>query len=57
MGRYVGMCTNYQMVAEVATRSVVRIEGLPPYPSSLFPQLPYSNLRAVVERFNILPPE
>jgi hypothetical protein len=56
-GQYFGLCTNYQVVAEVATRSVVRIEGLPQYPSPLVPQKPYSNLRAVVERFNILPPE
>ena len=55
--QYSGLVTNYQVVAEVATRSVVRIEGLPQYPSPLVPPKPYSNLRAVVERFNILPPE
>jgi hypothetical protein len=62
-GQYFGLCTNYQVVAEVATRSVVRIEGLPQYPfpsvpaAPFVPQKPYSNLRAVVERFNTLPPE
>lgn len=44
-GRYFGLCTNYQITAEMATRSVVRVEGAPNRP------------RAVVESFNILPPE
>jgi hypothetical protein len=56
-GPFFGLCTNYQITAEVATRAVVRLEGLPQYPSSLTPQKPYSNLRAVVERFNLLPPD
>src|SRR5581483_2816135 len=43
-GPYFGLCTNYQVTAEVATRTVVRIDGVPvrqpwaegvhiPYPS------------------------
>jgi hypothetical protein len=40
---YFGMCTNYQVTAEVVTRSVVRMEG------------PISRPRAVIEAFNILP--
>jgi hypothetical protein len=39
------MVTNYQIVAESATRVVVHIEGAP------------ANTHAVVESFNILPPD
>lgn len=42
---YQGMCTNYQVTAEVATRAVVRIEGAPQKP------------RVIVENFNVLPPD
>jgi hypothetical protein len=44
-GPYSGLCTNYQITAEVVTRTVVRITGPPEKP------------RAVVESFNLLPPE
>lgn len=44
-GNYAGLCTNYQVTAEVATRAVVRIEGAP------------KNPRVVVENFNVLPPD
>ena len=44
-GRYIGMCTNYQITAEVATRAVVRIDGAPGRP------------RTVIESFNVLPPD
>ncbi len=44
-GNYQGMCTNYQVTAEVATRAVVRIEGAPQKP------------RVIVENFNVLPPD
>jgi hypothetical protein len=44
-GPYAGMITNYQVTAETVTRSVVRIEGAP------------TNAHAVVESYNILPPE
>lgn len=44
-GPFFGLCTNYQITAEAATRSVVRIEGAPGQP------------RAVVESFNLLPPD
>jgi len=40
-----GMVTNYQVVAESATRAVVRIEGAP------------TNTHVIVESFNILPPD
>lgn len=44
-GSFRGMVTNYQVTAEFATRTVLRIEGAPSQP------------RAVVESFNILPPD
>jgi hypothetical protein len=44
-GPYLGLCTNYQVTAEVATRAVVRIEGAPAKP------------RAIIEDFSILPPD
>jgi hypothetical protein len=37
---------NYQVTAEYATRTVVRVEGDP-----------RGKLRAVVESFNVLPPD
>jgi hypothetical protein len=40
-----GLCTNYQITAEVATRAVVRVEGAPNKP------------RTVIESFNVLPPD
>ncbi|HXF09972.1 MAG TPA: hypothetical protein VN625_04245, partial [Desulfuromonadaceae bacterium] len=40
-----GMVTNYQVVAESATRVVLRIDGAP------------TNTHAVVESFNLLPPD
>ena len=42
---YSGMITNYQVVAETVTRSVVRIEGAP------------TETHAVMESFTILPPD
>jgi hypothetical protein len=44
-GTYFGLCTNYQVTAESATRTVVRVEGAP------------ANPHVVVEQFNILPPD
>ncbi len=44
-GPFTGMCTNYQITGETATRTVVRIEGAP------------NNPRAVIESFNVLPPD
>ena len=44
-GAYFGLCTNYQITAEVATRAVVRIEGAPGKP------------RTVIENFTVLPPD
>lgn len=54
-GPYFGMVTNYQITAEVATRAIVRFDGVPAYlygtPS------PITNLHPVIESFNILPPD
>jgi hypothetical protein len=44
-GPFVGLCTNYQITAETATRAVVRIEGAPDKP------------KVIVEQFNVLPPD
>jgi hypothetical protein len=44
-GHYSGLCTNYQITAEAATRTVVRIDGAPLAP------------RAVIESFSALPPD
>ena len=44
-GPFFGMCTNYQIMAETATRAVVRVEGAP------------NNPRVVLEEFNVLPPD
>src|SRR5262249_40477476 len=44
-GLYLGLCTNYQITAEAATRAVVRIDGAP------------NNPHAIIENFNVLPPD
>ena len=44
-GQFSGMITNYQITGETATRTVIRIEGAP------------NNPRAVIESFNVLPPD
>jgi type II secretory pathway pseudopilin PulG len=44
-GLYSGLHTNYQITAEAATRTVVRIDGAPSSP------------RAVIESFSVLPPD
>jgi hypothetical protein len=44
-GQFFNLCTNYQVTAESATRTVVRVEGVPDKP------------RMVVEKFNVLPPD
>jgi hypothetical protein len=44
-GPFFGLCTNYQITAEIATRAVVRVDGAPSKP------------RTVIESFNILPPD
>jgi hypothetical protein len=52
-GGLFGLVTNYQVTAEVATRSVVRIEGV----QSTGNYRSMTNLHPVIESFNILPPD
>lgn len=47
-GPFVGLCTNYQVTAEVATRAVVRID---PGTNN------WNRATAVIESFNVLPPD
>jgi len=42
---FAGLCTNYQVTAETATRAVVRVDGAP------------ANPHVVLENFNVLPPD
>ena len=44
-GANLGYCNNYQVTAEVATRTVVRVNGAP------------TNCAPVIESFNVLPPD
>lgn len=44
-GPFAGLCTNYQITAEAATRAVFRVEGAP------------TNSHVVVESYNLLPPD
>jgi hypothetical protein len=57
-GPFSGICTNYQVTAEVATRTVLRVDGSPdpadqnhPDPARRYPP------RIVVESYNLLPPD
>jgi hypothetical protein len=52
-GTYRGLCLNYEVTGEMAARAVVRIDLEYPQPPQPGPPRP----RAVVESFNILPPE
>jgi hypothetical protein len=55
-GAFAGMCTNYQIVAEAATRTVVRFEGVPQFqPGSPPPAI--TSLHPVIESFTVLPPD
>ncbi|MDB6109486.1 MAG: hypothetical protein JWR69_1236 [Pedosphaera sp.] len=51
-GPYFGICTNYQITGEVATRTVVRIENRPVPGKTNAP-----NPQVILESFNVLPPE
>jgi hypothetical protein len=54
-GPFFGLVTNYQITAEVATRTVVRFDGVPHYQFGAAPVI--TNLHPVIESFNILPPD
>ena len=47
-GPFFGMCTNYQITGEMATRTVIRFDNFPPQAGGT---------HAVVESFNVLGPE
>jgi hypothetical protein len=55
-GPFFGLCTNYQIMAEAATRTVVRFEGVQPYLGSA-PPWAITTLHPVIESFNVLPPD
>jgi hypothetical protein len=52
-GPFAGLCTNYQIVAEAATRTVVRFQGVQPYLGANPPAI--TNLLPVIESYNDLP--
>jgi hypothetical protein len=54
-GAFFGLCTNYQITAEVATRALIRFDGVPAYQQGVPP--PINNLHPVIESFNVLPPD
>lgn len=57
-GPYAGVCTNYQVTAEMATRAVVRVEGSPdPAQASHRDAARRYPPRVVIENFNLLPPD
>ena len=50
-GQFFGMCTNYQVTAETASRVVIRVDNTPT------PANPTATPHVVVEQFNPLPPD
>ena len=44
-GPFARLCTNYQIVAEAATRAVLRVDGAP------------TNSHIVIESYTVLPPD
>jgi hypothetical protein len=54
-GLFSGLCTNYQIMAEYATRTVVRFEGVQPYLGGVAP--PITSLHPVIESITVLPPD
>jgi hypothetical protein len=52
-GIFSGLCTNYQVVAESATRTVVRFDGV--QPNHGINRI--TSLHPVIESFNVLPPD
>ena len=61
-GSYFGLVTNYQVVAESATRSVVTVQpvltnAVVSLPGGGFTTVPVTNYTTKVEGFNVLPPQ
>jgi hypothetical protein len=55
-GPFAGLCTNYQIVAEAATRTVVRLEGVQRSLPGILPP-PITTLHPVIESHNVLSPD
>jgi hypothetical protein len=53
-GSFAGLCTNYQIMAEAATRTVIRFEGVQPGVAGAPPAI--TSLHPVIESFTVLPP-
>jgi hypothetical protein len=57
-GKFFGMCTNYQITAEVASRAVVHLEGSPNPADANNPNLKRRYPpRLIIDSYNYLPPE
>jgi hypothetical protein len=56
-GPFFGMCTNYQITGEIASRMVVRFEGLQAPGTTMAPGYPPPQPHAVVETYNVIGPE
>jgi hypothetical protein len=54
-GQFFGLVTNYQVMAEVATRAVVHFDGVPPARNGIPTTI--TNLHPVIESFTVLPPD
>jgi hypothetical protein len=57
-GPLFGMCTNYQVVSEIATRAVVRVNShVAAAINNSGQPITTTNYSAVIENFNVLPPD
>jgi hypothetical protein len=52
-----GMVTNYQVVSEIATRAVVRVNTVIVTDTNVTPNTVTTNYSTTVEQFNVLPPD
>ena len=56
-GSFFGMVTNYQVVSEIATRAVVRVNTVIVTDTNVTPNTVTTNYSTTVEQFNVLPPD
>ena len=54
---FFGMVTNYQVVSEIATRAVVRVNTVIVTDTNVTPNTVTTNYSTTVEQFNVLPPD
>ena len=54
---FFGMVTNYQVVSEIATRAVVRVNTVVVTDTNVIPNTLTTNYSTTVEQFNVLPPD